>query len=315
MKSKFHLIGIAVILVLWGAGCQSLAAPEVTSQVQPAACKQIVFAYAIHGRNHFESNIVSTCPDGSEKRRLTTDESGNYLPVWSPDGSTIAFRSGRSGSPQVHLMDADGANLRQLTFGAGLEVTDLLWLPDGKRLALLTHSGGEPRWQALEIATGEISPLDEWSAEAFYQRPAFSHDGARLAYLTYPAEAARLPGQGQIRVQNLDGSGDHALTPEEWASTNPAWSPDDSRIAFLANPEGGSGPFALYIANADGSNLQRLSEAEFSLPAFFTWSPDGEAFVIFAGDALFVMDLQSGERTTLFTVDYPNHMSLASWQP
>ena len=53
--------------------------------------------------------------DGSSVVRLTEDPSYNTAPAWSPDGSRIAFASNRDGVFQVHLMNADGSDVRQIT--------------------------------------------------------------------------------------------------------------------------------------------------------------------------------------------------------
>jgi Tol biopolymer transport system component len=37
------------------------------------------------------------------------------MPLWSPDGRTIAFRSSRDGNPELYLMNADGSGQRRLT--------------------------------------------------------------------------------------------------------------------------------------------------------------------------------------------------------
>ena len=39
----------------------------------------------------------------------------NYIPVFSPDGTRIAFMSGRDGNPEIYVMNVDGSNLRRLT--------------------------------------------------------------------------------------------------------------------------------------------------------------------------------------------------------
>lgn len=57
-------------------------------------------------------DIWTMKPDGSDPRRLTTDDGEDTHPAWSPDGKTIAFLSSRSGRREVWLMDADGANQR-----------------------------------------------------------------------------------------------------------------------------------------------------------------------------------------------------------
>jgi len=55
--------------------------------------------------------------DGTGRRRLTQNLHMDHGPVYSPDGRRIAFTSGRTGRREVFIMDADGENLKQLTFG------------------------------------------------------------------------------------------------------------------------------------------------------------------------------------------------------
>lgn len=47
---------------------------------------------------------------------LTTDPARDYDPVFSPDGTRIAFTSTRSGNSDIWVMDSDGNNVTQLTF-------------------------------------------------------------------------------------------------------------------------------------------------------------------------------------------------------
>lgn len=58
--------------------------------------------------------------DGSNQVNLTNNPADDTDPVWSPDGSQIAFVSnrdnGEGGGQFIYVMDADGSNVRQLTF-------------------------------------------------------------------------------------------------------------------------------------------------------------------------------------------------------
>ena len=59
---------------------------------------------------------------GDNVRRLTDDPGWDSLPTWSPDGTRIAFKSGRdsdSGRSDIYVMDADGGNVQQLTDDPG----------------------------------------------------------------------------------------------------------------------------------------------------------------------------------------------------
>lgn len=159
MKSNFRFVQVIALLVVLVAGCgaetttdirviatTNVVATDIRSEEESIVCKQIIFSYAILGRNGFESNIASICPDGTDKRRLTHDAYGNFSAAWSPDGSEIAFLSTRSGTRQLHVMDQDGGNNRQITFGPETVDWDWFWLPDGNKIAVLTTGvdvGGE----------------------------------------------------------------------------------------------------------------------------------------------------------------------------
>ena len=60
-------------------------------------------------------DIYTVRADRSSVVRLTEDPSYNSDPAWSPDGSQIAFNSNRDGAFQVHVMNADGSDVRQIT--------------------------------------------------------------------------------------------------------------------------------------------------------------------------------------------------------
>jgi len=86
---------------------------------------------------------------------------------------------------------------------------------------------------------------------------------------------------GDIYVKNCDGSGVYRVTDHPAIDRNPAWSPDGQRIVFSSErdrqPTPGYMPGFLYIVNADGSNLTRLTyeEAEGTNDIWPDWSPDG----------------------------------------
>ena len=64
---------------------------------------------------------------------------------WSPDGKRIVFSSSRNGPPRVWVMDADGSNMTQLTFGPGLDF-DPTFSPNGQQIA----------WWKLRFGQGDV---------------------------------------------------------------------------------------------------------------------------------------------------------------
>ncbi len=59
-------------------------------------------------------SITLLAADGQHRQVLI--ESGGQHPTWSPDGAMVAFLSARSGVAEIWLINADGSDLRQLTF-------------------------------------------------------------------------------------------------------------------------------------------------------------------------------------------------------
>jgi len=53
--------------------------------------------------------------DGTDRVRMTTDAHSDGLPVWSPDGRWIAFRSDRDGTWAIYVVRPDGSGLRRVT--------------------------------------------------------------------------------------------------------------------------------------------------------------------------------------------------------
>ncbi len=89
--------------------------------------------------------IFTINSDGTNRRELLgQSDSGFQAPVWSPDGSKIAFRSNMNlSSYQVHVMDADGSNIRQITDYPGTfnQITRHTWSPASDKI-LYTHWQG-----------------------------------------------------------------------------------------------------------------------------------------------------------------------------
>ncbi|NJD08887.1 MAG: hypothetical protein FIB01_00090, partial [Gemmatimonadetes bacterium] len=81
-----------------------------------------------------------------------------------------------------------------------------------------------------------------------------------------------------IFVMDADGSHLTNLTNDGMWDETPAWSPDGRRIAFgslrVDSPGGGDSGFEIYVMNADGSNVTRLTNnaAQDRSPS---WAPDG----------------------------------------
>ncbi len=92
-----------------------------------------------HGVGTYE--IWAIDADGSNRRRITSNDRHEFLPAVSPDGQSIAFASDRSGDFEIWKVDASGANPQRLTDRPGLD-TRPCWSPDGRWLAFTSARDG-----------------------------------------------------------------------------------------------------------------------------------------------------------------------------
>ncbi|MFU8803071.1 MAG: Tol-Pal system beta propeller repeat protein TolB, partial [Bradymonadaceae bacterium] len=93
---------------------------------------KIALTLSMGGEN---ADIYTIDPsDGKIFRRLTDHWAIDTSPTWSPDCSKIAFVSGRSGGPQIYVMNADGSDQRRLTH-QGSYNTSPTWSPTGNVIA------------------------------------------------------------------------------------------------------------------------------------------------------------------------------------
>ena len=92
--------------------------------------------------------------------------------------------------------------------------------------------------------------------------PALCSDGLRVAF------TSDRDGHSNIYLMNFDGTGLKRLTNTVWTESQPAWSPDCSKIVFTR----GFGPRAgdIYVMNADGSGERAITK---NVPGTFPWYP------------------------------------------
>jgi len=127
-------------------------------------------------------NIWTVNMDGSGLVRLTSDALRADQPAWSPDGTRIAFRSFRSGTPQVWVMNADGSNpvpLLNPAWEPALMNETPVWSPDGRTVVFSRSHwihGGAQSLMAVRVDGG----LPATSIEEVLHVP--GHDALRPSW-------------------------------------------------------------------------------------------------------------------------------------
>ena len=219
-------------------------------------------------------NIWVMNADGGGMMQVTTI--GNTgTPAWSPDGEQIAFDQ----EANLWTVDADGTNYSLLDSkfcdDATLRCTYFhwpTWSPDGKTIYYVGAEADNSGDQQVSVQS------DVWSIplrggrhsnvtntpNIFENRPDWSPDGFRIAIDSAP------PVKGsQIWTMDPNGANRVQLTNDPVTADGPAWSPDQSKIAFTSYRDGN---YEVYVMNADGSGQTNLTQngATDYLPA---WQP------------------------------------------
>ena len=221
--------------------------------------------------------------DGSAQQRLLRDFGKLKWPVWSPDGTRIAFSTffgiGPDATQHVYVINADGSGRTQVTDGDSANGTPA-WSPDGRRLAFTrtaeipsTTPGTRQYDRYLVVADADGSnETSLLQGGAYDEAPSWSPDGRRIAY----------GSNGSIWIMNADGTDSRAVTPAD-TRRGASWSPDGNRIAaynnkrWHADDEGNNG---IVIVEVGGIGQQVLPLDDDLLNERFypnrapQWSPD-----------------------------------------
>jgi len=164
--------------------------------------------------------------DGRHPHRITPGrDDGN--PSWSPDGKRIAFVANcmpprcRFGSA-IELVDVERGKVSTLVAVAAskAEVDAPSWSPDGRTIAFTYGASGYPRLMLFDIQRrlqrSTVAKLGD-------TRVSWSHDGRWIAYSSLHGPLATIGRDGRPgRVLSATGPQDNL----------PAWSPDDTAIAY-----------------------------------------------------------------------------------
>jgi len=138
----------------------------------------------------------------SQAVRVVSSTRQDTSPQYSPDGRRIAFRSDRSGSDEIWVCDASGANPVQLTsFGGPLTGTPR-WSPDGLRLAFDSRPAGHSDIYTVSTAGGALRRITSeesedvvpsWSGDADWIYFASNRSGSWQVWKAPAAGGTALP--------------------------------------------------------------------------------------------------------------------------
>ena len=243
-------------------------------QIAPSG-DRVLFARKHCGeKNEMVSNLWLADVATGEVKQFTSGERDGG-PLWSPDGTRVAFVSGRSDSnPQIFLISATGGEATQLTNFPEGSIREMKWSPDGMRLAVAFRATAK-----------------EWTEEARKKREA---EGLSIPPRVIETMWYRLDGDGYFQQQRhhlylVDAeSGEHRklFDKDVTGFFSFDWSPDGKILAVAANTAKDAllKPWKsrLYLVDASSGAARLVPAQDDGDRGAVRWSPDGK-WIAWAG--------------------------------
>jgi Tol biopolymer transport system component len=259
-------------------------------------------AAATNGRIVFQADvrrntqIFTIRPNGKGLTQVTdlrTDDPGPGAenPVWSPDGSLIAFDTQtRYEAPlftRVNLFTIapDGSGLTELPLAVGKFNGDPAYSPDGTQISFDQDVGrSAPTVHGIYIADSDGTDPRRLTTglqtiKAYDTESQWSPDGGTIAFTRVKNNR-----KAAIFTIRIDGTGLTQLTPYKLDAASPDWSPDGDRIAFNSYYDAPGGKAArVFTMRPDGTARKPITSNRAPGGPVFSfrpsWSPDGSRIV------------------------------------
>jgi Tol biopolymer transport system component len=236
----------SAVMLAAGAGLAARASPvrAAAAQTGDVAYTRVWIDPKLGDRTWI--TVADLAGDG---RRDITERPGratlwdDYGPVWSPDGSWLAFvRHGRNGSGSgLYVANRDGTQVRRALALPTRALEALEWSGDDFRSTEVPAYAWSPDGQRLAFADGTLWVVDRdgTNSRKLVQssacKPSWSPDGRTLIYLVDNFCGGRganqgAPGHRSINLIDVDGSHRRHLATGSFGDAS--WSPDGRRIAF-----------------------------------------------------------------------------------
>jgi Tol biopolymer transport system component len=292
----WRALGLGMLALLLAAGVAGAAVPEgprlavIKAAAEPPRLELLTL-------NQSGGDPLRLAGGGWRSRPLPDF----FSPIsWSADGEEVAFsgivgvQKGDDHEPirRIFTVRVDGSDLGAIRGTNG--ATGPVFSPDGHTVAFTrsldretpTTVGGKRKkygfhgasiW-TVDLLTGAQRQLTPWQDGLTYTASSFSPDGSTL--LATHEDPLFLNEPEPVALA-LDGSGSRRLLDD---GSSPVYSPDGSRIALIRrtveySKYGEEEDDDLYVIDADGSDVRRLTHTPGRLELSPSWDPSGERLV------------------------------------
>ncbi|WP_010227937.1 S9 family peptidase [Gillisia marina] len=262
------------------------------------------------------SNLWIVNFDGTQNRPLTTGNTSDNSPQWSPDGKKLLFKSNMDGEMRLYLMWLDSKQSLAVSNSNDLPGA-VSWSPDSKFIAFskfVIKENASPlkmpkkpegaKWneapkyitdmnyradgagylksgntQLFVVSIDGHTPRQLTFTDFDHGAPIWGKDGKSLFFSANLGEDHELnPMNSEIHKLNIEDGTITTLTTRQGPDSNPSLSADGKKIAYLGFDDRLQGYqlSQLYIMNADGSDSRNISENFDRDISDISWDKNGD---------------------------------------
>ena len=244
------------LMTLDGGGVHLLDAHAISPNYRPVwSSNGRSLVYDVMATNGDDIAVVAVDQPlvaGSNPRVLAPSPTDDRYPVWSPDGTHIAFTSWRNGSCEIFLVRPDGSDLTDLSSDPDGNDVSPAWSPDGQQIAFFSIRSQFRELYVMNVDGSHVRQLTDARQPrdgSYWGAPVWSPDGQSIAYQT---EIGNLPS---VVVIDLNGSVQRQLINGQQA--RPLFG--GKRLTYLAISNERT---LLYLTEADGSSPRALTPVD-----------------------------------------------------
>ena len=239
--------------------------------------------------------IVVSNIDGTDTKRLTENSGSDLYPVWSPDGTRVAFL--RRSELTIYTV----ATGEWTDVAINVAPTPPVWSPDGRSVAFLAYATRpyvyRSDWSVLRLGArvdvytvGPDGSGLKMIVSNAVSAPSWSPDGERIAVVvsegddvalyTFAADGSEPTMVASVGITDMIGRGYRDAGPTAFWVPNVSWSPDGSKIMYgalsVVNVDDGSVVFDTQLIWT-GAVFGEYEPISLPLAA---WSPDGSRIAV-----------------------------------
>jgi eukaryotic-like serine/threonine-protein kinase len=264
-----------------------------------------------------QRDITTISADGGKAVLVTDDAPLDWSPAWAPDGAALYFLSDRGGSMNIWRAPIDEST-GEVTGPLEAVTTPSMWTGDleiARTAGTIAYVASNTQRNihriafdptTLQVQGGDV-PVT--SGSTHFVEPSISPDGSTLVMRSSS-------GQEDLYIVKPDGSGLRKITDDAAKDRGPSWSPDGKQIAFYSDR---SGRYEIWTIDAEGSDLQQVTNTTERSVWFPAWSPDGKKIVGFNEGVSLVFDLSgvlpTADFETLPLIEKDVSFAASSWSP